>query len=159
MSSPTSVIKYVPVKDLKPHPSNPRLIKDEKFKKLCDSILHNTKYFEARPIIYSNRTGENIIIAGNMRYKAAKHLQRSVVPAVLIEDLTEKEEQEIMVKDNLHHGEFDWDVISSEFEVEDLLDWGFDEKDLLDEPKKEAEIRNAGEEEEKHKCPSCGCEF
>ncbi len=119
--------EYIALKDLKLHPKNPRLIKDASFEKLCTSIKDNPAYFEARPIIYSNRTGQNIIIAGNMRYRAAKHIGMKEVPAILFPDLTEEKEKEIMIRDNISNGEWDFDALANDGWDEILLaDWGLE---------------------------------
>jgi hypothetical protein len=65
-------ILYIPLDQMSKHPNNPRYIKDEKFEGLKKSIQGDKKYFEVRPIILSNRTGKNVIIAGNRRFDAAR---------------------------------------------------------------------------------------
>jgi ParB-like chromosome segregation protein Spo0J len=87
-------MQYRKLTEIKKLPGNPRIIRDKQFKTLCDSIRDNPKYFEARPIILSNRTGELVIIAGNQRYEAAKFLKLKEVPTYLIEGLTEAKERE-----------------------------------------------------------------
>ena len=143
-------IEYIPVSSLKVHPDNPRIIKDDKFFKLCESLQQSPIYFEARPILYSNRTGENIIIAGNMRFRAAKHLKLKGVPAILMPNLSEKEELEIMIKDNIALGDWDLDILANQFDGDDLIKWGY-EIDI----KLEDVPDIAKEEPEYQKCPTC----
>ena len=152
-------MKYVPTKDLIPHNKNPRLIKDEAFEKLCDSLMNNPSYFAARPIIYSNRTGKNIIIAGNMRHRAAEFIGLKEVPAVLIACLEEAQEREIMIRDNVSSGEFDWDMLANDWDHDELADWGVNVPNL-------SIISDDLEEEEAPKkkkkevcCPNCGFEL
>ena len=83
-------MEYRKIEELKLLPHNPRIIKDEQFKILCDSIKKNIKYFEARPIIISDRTGELIVIAGNQRLKAAIEIGLKEVPTFLIKNLNEQ---------------------------------------------------------------------
>lgn len=108
-------MEYRKTTDLKEYPGNPRKISPEKLNSLMESIKRNPDYFEAKPIILSDRTGELIIIAGNMRYKAACALKLETVPTVLIKGIGEEREKEIILLDNFHHGEW----------VPELLD-GFD---------------------------------
>lgn len=117
---------YRKLTEIKELPNNPRLIKDKQFETLCTSIKDNPEYFEARPIILSNRTGELIIIAGNQRYRAAKHLKLKQVPTYLLENLTEEKEREIIIRDNVSNGEWDYDILANSFETDDLIEWGLD---------------------------------
>ena len=117
-------MKYRKLSELKKLPNNPRVIRDERFRSLCESIRENRQYFEARPLILSNRTGELVIIAGNQRYEAAKRLKMREVPTHLIEGLTPEKEREISIRDNVENGEFDWDLLAGEWSSEPLEAWG-----------------------------------
>ena len=119
-------MQYRKLNELKKLPNNPRIIRDKQFKTLCDSIRDNPKYFEARPVILSNRTGEMVIIAGNQRYEAAKSLKLKEVPTFLIEGLDEAKEREIIIRDNISNGEFDFDLLANEWSDLPLVDWGVD---------------------------------
>ncbi len=99
-------IIYRPLADIKPNPKNPRNIQPEEKKRLAESIKGNPKFFEARPILLSDRTGELIIIAGEQRSASAALLGMKEVPTILIPGLTEAEEDEIMIKDNTHSGKW-----------------------------------------------------
>ena len=118
-------MEYRKLKTLAKLENNPRLIKDKEFKTLCDSIRDNPKYFEARPLILSDRTGDLVIIAGNQRYEAAKTLKMDEVPTYLIEGLTEEKEREIIIRDNINNGEFDMDLLSAWDDLP-LADWGLE---------------------------------
>lgn len=117
-------MKYRKLNELKKLENNPRKINDEQFKKLCESIRDNKDYFEARPLILSNRTGELVIIAGNQRYEASLKLGLLEVPTFLIENLTEEREKEIIIRDNVANGEFNWDILGNDWNPKDLYDWG-----------------------------------
>ena len=119
-------MQYRKLNELKKLPNNPRIIRDKQFKTLCDSIRDNPKYFEARPVILSNRTGEMVIIAGNQRYEAAKSLKLKEVPTFLIEGLDEAKEREIIIRDNISNGEFDMSALANEWSDLPLVDWGVD---------------------------------
>ena len=119
-------MQYRKLNELKKLPNNPRIIRDKQFKTLCDSIRDNPKYFEARPVILSNRTGEMVIIAGNQRYEAAKSLKLKEVPTYLIEGLDEAKEREIIIRDNISNGEFDMSALANEWSDLPLVEWGVD---------------------------------
>lgn len=123
---PQAQIEYKPLSDLHELPGNPRTIKKDQFEKLKKSLQDNADYFEARPIILSDRTGENIILAGNQRYKAAKALKMEQVPTITLHGLTEAREREIIIRDNVNNGEWDFDILANEWEEQDLEDWGVD---------------------------------
>jgi hypothetical protein len=106
-------ISYIALDQMSKHPNNPRYIKDEKFEGLKKSIQGDKKYFEVRPIILSNRTGKNVIIAGNRRFDAARELGWKDAPATIRKGLTEEQEIEILLKDNGSYGQWDWDMITN----------------------------------------------
>jgi hypothetical protein len=114
------------ISDLKKLEDNPRSITDKSFQKLKKSIKNNPDYFEARPLILSNRTGELVIIAGNQRYEAAVALRHTHVPTFLIPNLTEEREREIIIRDNVNNGEWDHDILSSQWDQIKLEEWGVD---------------------------------
>ena len=118
------------LENLKTNPDNPRLIKDDKFKKLVASIKYFPKMMALRPIIVDDTM---TILGGNMRYNALREAGYTEIPDEWVKqakDLTPEEKKQFIIKDNLPFGEWDWDVLGNNFEIKDLLDWGFDEKDL-----------------------------
>ena len=122
-------MQYRKLTELKKLDNNPRTIKKQDMDKLVESIKNNQDYFEARPLILSNRTGELVILGGNQRYEAAKKLGLKQVPTHLIEGLTEEREREIVIRDNVANGEWDWDVLANEWDAEELDEWGLDTPD------------------------------
>lgn len=100
-------IVYRPLSALKPNPKNPRKATRDAVANLAESIKENPQFFEARPILLSDRTGEFIIIGGERRSEAAKLLGMESVPTILLSGLTEAEEDEILIKDNTHAGVWD----------------------------------------------------
>ena len=110
------------IQDIKPNPNNPRLIKDDKFKKLCQSLKDFPEMLELRPIVVNR---DHIILGGNMRYKAAKEIGLKEIP-VTIADLTPEQEREFLIKDNTSGGEWDWEVLANEWDSEELESWGLD---------------------------------
>ncbi len=106
----TEVVEKVvmrPLADLVRNPKNPRKSDPQGLKDLCESIKRNPAYFNARPILLSDRTGELVIIAGERRSEAAAILEMETVPTILMRGLTEEQEDEIMVRDNTHAGIWD----------------------------------------------------
>ena len=108
---------------VKSNPNNPRLIKDDKFHKLVNSIKEFPKMLEIRPIVVND---DMIVLGGNMRLKACKEAGLKEVPVIKASDLTEDEQRQFIIKDNVSGGEWDWDIIANEWDVEQLEDWGLD---------------------------------
>lgn len=100
-------IVYRKLSELKPNPKNPRKQSPKGVEDLAESIKSNPAFFEARPILLSDRTGEFVIIGGERRSEAARLLGMEEVPTILIQGLTEAKEDEIMVRDNTHNGVWD----------------------------------------------------
>jgi len=128
-------MKYRKLNELRLLKNNPRYITKEKLEKLKASIQKNKEYFEARPLILSNRTGDLVIIAGNQRYRAARDLGLKEVPTFLLEGLTEEKEKEIIIRDNIELGDWDFDLLANNFDIEDLEEWGVEIEDIKKEEK------------------------
>ena len=116
-------VEKIKIGEVKNNPSNPRLIKDDKFRKLVKSIQEFPQMLELRPIVVDEN---NIVLGGNMRLKACKEAGLKDVFIVKAENLTEEQKQEFIVKDNVGFGEWDWDALANEFDIEQLEDWGLD---------------------------------
>jgi len=118
------------IRDLKLNKSNPRFIKDERFKKLCQSVKDFSKMMELRPIV-CNKDG--LIIGGNMRYRALKELGYKEVPdswVKITDKLTEEEEKRFIIEDNLNFGDWDLETLANEWDAELLNDWGMEVSEL-----------------------------
>jgi site-specific DNA-methyltransferase (adenine-specific) len=113
----------VKINEVKTNPKNPRLIKDDKFKKLVKSINDFPQMLELRPIVVDEN---NIVLGGNMRLKACKEAGLKEVYIVKAENLTELQKDEFIVKDNVGFGEWDWDMLANEWDNELLDEWGLD---------------------------------
>ena len=109
--------------ELHKYPGNPRTIKDESLENLAESLKENQEYFNSRPLILSNRTGKLVILAGNQKFEAAKLAGLKQIPTYLIEGLTEKQEQEIVIRDNAHAGEWDFDELRENWAHLPLGEW------------------------------------
>ena len=116
-------VDKVNINEVKTNPKNPRLIKDDKFRKLVQSIEEFPQMLELRPIVVDEN---NIVLGGNMRLKACKEAGLKEVFIVRAEGLTELQKDEFIVKDNVGFGEWDWDMLANEWDVEKIQDWGLD---------------------------------
>jgi hypothetical protein len=116
-------IQKVKISAIKSNPNNPRLIKDDKFHKLVKSIKEFPQMLELRPIVVND---EMVILGGNMRHKACIEAGLKEVTIVKAKDLTEEQQKEFIIKDNVGFGEWDWDVLANEWDAESLEEWGLD---------------------------------
>ena len=116
-------MQKVKINAIKTNPKNPRLIKDDKFKKLVKSIQEFPQMLELRPIVVDEN---NIILGGNMRYKACVEAGLKEIFILKAEDLTEQQKDEFIVKDNVGFGEWNWDILANEWDTDKLQDWGLD---------------------------------
>lgn len=119
-----NIVKYRPVSEIKELPNNPRTISKEDFDRLKDSIIDNPEYFEGRPLILSDRTGELVVLAGNQRLRAAKAVGLKEVPSIVLPNLTEEKEKEIIIRDNVSNGHWDMELLANDFDLQDLENWG-----------------------------------
>ena len=116
-------MEIVKISKIKPNENNPRLIKDDKFKKLVKSIKTFPEMLELRPIVVNN---DMVVLGGNMRLKACKEAGLKEVPIIKAENLTEEQQKEFIVKDNVGFGDWDWDILANEWDNEKLNEWGLD---------------------------------
>ena len=117
------MIEKIKISEVKANPNNPRLIKDDKFKKLVNSIKTFPEMLELRPIIVND---DMIVLGGNMRLKACKEAGLKDVHIIKASNLSEAQQAEFIIKDNVGFGEWDWDMIANEYDEQDLKDWGLD---------------------------------
>ena len=117
------MIEKVPINKVFPNPNNPRIIKDHKFKKLVNSIEEFPEMLKLRPIVVNKQME---ILGGNMRYKACKRVGLKEVYIIKADNLTDKQTEEFIVKDNVGFGEWDWDILANEWDVKELEEWGLD---------------------------------
>lgn len=110
--------------DIKTNPNNPRILKDDKFKRLVKSIEEFPKMMKLRPIIVDSN---NMVLGGNMRLKALQELKFKEIPGEWVKqasELTEDEKKRFIIADNVGFGEWDYDLLASEWDENDLSDWG-----------------------------------
>jgi hypothetical protein len=117
------IMKRVPISQVIPNPTNPRIIKDDKFKKLVKSIEEFPQMLELRPIVVDSNM---VVLGGNMRLKACIAAGLKEVPIIVADQLTDAQKGEFIIKDNVGFGEWDWDLLANEWDVEALTDWGLE---------------------------------
>ena len=113
----------IAITKIKPNPKNPRVIKDTKFEKLVKSIKEFPKMLAIRPIVVNE---EMVVLGGNMRLKACREAGLKKVWVIKADELTEEEQKEFIVKDNVGFGDWDFEGLMEDFNVESLEDWGMD---------------------------------
>lgn len=113
----------VKVGEIKANPNNPRIVKDDKFKKLVNSIKEFPEMLSIRPIVVND---DMVVLGGNMRLKAIKEAGIKEVPIIKASSLTDEQQKEFIIKDNLGYGEWDWDMIANEWDEQILDHWGLD---------------------------------
>ncbi len=145
------------LRDIKLNSKNPRLIRDDKFRKLVYSIRDFPRMMELRPIIVNK---DMVVLGGNMRLRACRELGYKEIPdswVKVADALTQEEERRFIIEDNVGFGEWDWDMIANEWDADTLKDWGLDvitpDLDLGDPDLKEKEKGDMVV------CPKCGFEW
>ena len=132
------MIQNVPINTVKANPNNPRIIKDDKFAKLVKSINEFPQMLNLRPIVVND---DMVVLGGNMRLKACKEAGLKEIPIIKASELTEQQQKEFIVKDNVGYGEWDWNDLANNWDSEQLIDWG------LDIPGFDAEVLEAEEDD------------
>ena len=128
-------MQIVKIENVKTNPKNPRIIKDEKYKKLVKSIKEFPDMLYKRPIVaFTDKDGKYVVLGGNMRLKALNELKYKEVPIILADEWTEEQKHEFLIKDNVGFGEWDWDSLANEWDTEKLDNWGLDLPIIMDEP-------------------------
>jgi hypothetical protein len=116
------MMKKVKINEIKLNPNNPRLIKDDKFAKLVQSIKDFPEMLEIRPIVVND---DMIILGGNMRFKACKEAGLKEVSIIKVSGLSAEKQREFLIKDNVSGGEWDWSLLQ-EWDSLELESWGLD---------------------------------
>jgi len=132
------MIQNVLINTVKANPNNPRIIKDDKFAKLVKSINEFPQMLNLRPIVVND---DMVVLGGNMRLKACKEAGLKEIPIIKASELTEQQQKEFIVKDNVGYGEWDWSDLANNWDADQLQDWG------LDIPGFDAEVLEAEEDE------------
>jgi hypothetical protein len=115
-------MQRVPIGTIKNNPNNPRVIKDDKFKKLVQSIKDLPEMAEVRPVVVNT---DMVVLGGNMRLKAMREAGWKDVPIQVV-DWDEDKQRQFIIKDNVSGGEWDWEMLANEWDTEELQEWGLD---------------------------------
>jgi ParB-like chromosome segregation protein Spo0J len=118
-------MKLAKINTIKSNPQNPRTIKDDKFKKLVESLRTFPEMANVRPIVVNQ---DMVVLGGNMRLKAMKEAGWKDCPIEVV-DWPEDKQREFIIKDNVGFGDWDWDTLGNEWDAEQLEDWGLDVPD------------------------------
>lgn len=141
------MVEKVKISSVIPNKDNPRVLKDDKFKKLVKSIKEFPEMLEIRPIVVNS---EMVVLGGNMRLEACKKAGVKEVTILKAEHLTEEQQKEFIIKDNVGFGEWDWDVLANEWDSEKVEEWGLDLPDW--------EVEELEAEEDEFDVPDGGIE-
>ena len=142
------MIKKVKITEVISNPNNPRLIKDDKFKKLVKSIQEFPDMLNVRPIVVNK---DMVVLGGNMRLKAIKEAGIKEINVDIV-DWNEQQQKEFIVKDNVGYGEWDWDDLANNWDAEELTDWGLDIPNFTNNDIKEKQDNTINV----LTCPNCG---
>lgn len=115
--------EIVAISKVKPNQENPRTIKDDAFKKLVKSIKDFPEMLSIRPIVVNK---DMVVLGGNMRLKACIEAGLKKIPIIRAGDLTAKQQKEFIIKDNISGGDWDWDLLATDWDSEQLNEWGLD---------------------------------
>jgi hypothetical protein len=114
-------MELISIKKVKINPNNPRIIKDDNFKKLVRSVIDFPEMLKLRPIVVNE---EMIILGGNMRYRACVEAGLTEVPVIIAKGLTPDQQNEFLIKDNVSGGDWDWDLIANNWDQLQVEEWG-----------------------------------
>ena len=114
-------MQLINIQEVRPNENNPRFIKDYKFKKLVKSIKEFPEMLKLRPIVVNS---DMVVLGGNMRLKACKEAGLKEVYILVADELTQEQEREFIVKDNVGFGEWDWDILANDWNGQQVSDWG-----------------------------------
>lgn len=145
-------MQKINIKHLRISPHNPRKIDPEKLDRLKKSLADFPQMLELRPLVIKPiEGGKYEVLGGNMRLRALKELGIKEVPCRVADNLTEEQEQEFMIKDNVGFGDWDFEALQTDWDMEELAEWGLDLPILQieEEPNLQDLI---GEEQEKDAC-------
>ena len=142
-------IETIKVSEIVPNENNPRIIKEDKFQRLVESIKTFPEMLHVRPLVIDEN---NVVLGGNMRLKACIEAGLKDLPVIRCTNWSEERKTEFIIKDNVGFGEWDWNILANEWDVHPLVDWGLD----VWQPEKEIDLNEffegtPSEPEVKHK--------
>jgi hypothetical protein len=112
------------ITEIKPNPKNPRVIRDDSFKKLVESVRDFPEMLEKRALVcYTDTDGKLVVLGGNQRLKALKEIGAKQAPVILADDWTAEQKEKFILYDNADVADWNWSELS-EWQKEELADWG-----------------------------------
>ena len=140
-------VQLVPLASIKPNPTNPRVLRDEKFIKLKNSLQDFPDMLNYRAIVTVTDTdGKLMVLGGNMRLRALQDLGVKEAPVMIADHWTEEQRREFIVKDNVGFGEWDWDQLANEWDGGKLAEWGLDLPTDYSDANKEIDVDGMADE-------------
>jgi ParB-like chromosome segregation protein Spo0J len=136
-------MEWIEITKLRPHPKNPRAIRDSKFEKLKQSIMEFPEMLVKRPLIAYTYKNHFVVLGGNQRLRAMQEIGIEEVPVILADEWSEEQRNRFLIADNINAGEWNWDSLANEWDADKLSAWGLD-------------IPSEPEESDKDFCPTCG---
>jgi hypothetical protein len=136
-------MQWVKLTSVRANPNNPRVIRDEKFAKLKQSIIDFPEMLEKRPLVCYTEGEKYIVLGGNMRLKALSDIGAKEIPIILADEWTEEQRAQFLIKDNVGFGEWDWNTLANEWDADKLTEWGLDLPIFEPEPSMEDLIGDA----------------
>lgn len=120
-------VQYVKIGNIISNPNNPRILKDARFEKLVQSLVDFPEMLEKRPLIcVTTASGKFMVLGGNQRLKAATKAGIKQLPVMLADDWSEEKRQEFIVRDNINFGDWDWELLTTEWNEGQLIEWGLE---------------------------------
>lgn len=116
-------IEKIKISDIVPNKNNPRIIKEDKFYKLVESIKTFPEMLSIRPLVIDEK---NVVLGGNMRLKACLEVGLKDIPVIRCTNWSKKRKEEFIIKDNVGFGEWDWNKLANEWDDLPLVDWALD---------------------------------
>ena len=153
-------MKKVNINTIRMNKNNPRIIRDEKYRKLLKSIQEFPEMLEKRPLVCETALdGKYVVLGGNMRLKACNEAGMEMIPIELADDWSTEQKRQFIVKDNVGYGDWDFSLLSSEYELQELEEWGLDmPNNDYSEKNKEIDIEQMNEDLH-NECPKCGFKY
>lgn len=143
-------IEIMSISQVRPNPSNPRLIRDGRFLKLWESIENFPEMLYIRPIVIDIH---NTIIGGNQRYHICREMNFKEIPVIRAINLSENQYKQFTIRDNVSSGEWDFEKLLDEWDREFLEHCSFDMKLLK---RKALELDQVSDTGDFCTCPNCG---
>lgn len=105
---------------------NPRDLNNKGFDLAIESIKSFPEMLELRSLVVVPHKNKYVVIGGNQRLHALRHLEYAEAPCIIADKLTVAQINEFIIKDNVQYGDWNFDLLANEWETELLVEWGLD---------------------------------